>query len=81
MEILWGCSPPGQPSTYPLTQRRVTPSEERKLTRTASGRLAQGILAAFGLIHERSERTWAERVLPYDLVPDLLVTPTGRHLL
>jgi len=64
-----------------LTQRRVTPTEERKLIRTASGRLAPAILAAFGLIHERSKRTWAERVLPYDLAPDLLVTPTGKHLL
>jgi len=70
----------GQPSTYPLTQRRITPSEERTLVRTTAGRLAQGILAVFGLIHEKSERTWAERVLPFNLVPDLLVTPTGWSL-
>jgi len=70
----------GQPSTYPLTQRRITPSEERTLVRTTAGRLAQGILAVFGLIHEKSERTWAERVLPFNLVPGLLVTPTGWSL-
>ena len=70
----------GQPSTYPLTQRRITPSEERVLIRTTAGRMAQGILAVFGLIHERSERTWAERVLPFNLVPDLLVTPTNWSL-
>jgi len=70
----------GQPSTYPLTQRRITPSEERTLVRTTAGRLAQGIFAVFGLIHEKSERTWAERVLPFNLVPDLLVTPTGWSL-
>jgi len=70
----------GQPSTYPLTQRRITPSEERTLVRTTAGRLAQGILATFGLIHEKSERTWVERVLPFNLVPDLFVTPTGWSL-
>jgi hypothetical protein len=70
----------GQPSTYPLTQRRITPSEERTLVRTTAGRLAQGLLAVFGLIHEKSERTWVERVLPFNLVPDLLVTPTGWSL-
>ena len=67
----------GRASTYPLTLRRVTPSEERKLMRTTAGRLAQGLLVASELIHERSERTWAERVLPFHLVPELLVTPTG----
>jgi hypothetical protein len=67
----------GRASAYPLTLRRITPSEERKLMRTTAGRLAQGLLAAFELIHERSGRTWAERVLSFHLVPELLVTPTG----
>ncbi len=70
----------GQSSTYPLTQRRIMPAEERALIRTIAGRLAQGLFVVFGLIHERSERTWAERVLPFNLVPDLLVTPTGWSL-
>jgi len=44
--------------------------------------MAQGILAIFGLIHERGNRCslGAERVLPFNLVPDLLVTPTGWSL-
>ena len=70
----------GQPSTYPLTQRRITPSEERTLVRTTAGRLAQGILGVCGLIREQSERTWVERVLPFNLVPDMLVTPLGWSL-
>jgi hypothetical protein len=70
----------GQTSTYPLAQRRITPSEERALIRTTADRMAQGILAIFGLIHERSERTWAERVLPFNLVPELLVTPSDWSL-
>ena len=70
----------GQSSTYPLTQRRITPSEERQLIRTTAGRLAHGILAVLALGHEKSERTWAERVLPYNLVPGWRVTPTGWSL-
>ena len=70
----------GRSSACPLTQRRITPSEGRKLIRTTSGRLAHGLLAAFELVHEESERTWAERVLPYHLAQGLLVTPTGWSL-
>jgi hypothetical protein len=42
--------------------------------------LAQSILTVSALIHEKNERTWVERVLPFNLVPDLLVTPTGWSL-
>ena len=34
----------------------------------------------FEQVHEESERTWAERVLPYHLAQGLLVTPTGWSL-
>jgi len=70
----------GQSSSYPLTQRRITPSEERTLIRTTANRLAQGILAISALIDEKSERSWSERVLPFNLAPDLLVTPTDWSL-
>jgi hypothetical protein len=70
----------GDASSYPLTQRRITPSEERTLVRTTAGRLAQGIYVAFGLIHEQSKRSWAERVLPFHLAPFWLVTPHGWSL-
>lgn len=70
----------GTAASYPLTQRRITPSEERTLVRTTAGRLTQGVYAAFGLIHEQSERSWAERVLPFHLAPSWLVTPNGWSL-
>jgi hypothetical protein len=70
----------GQPSMYPLARRRITPSEERELIRMTAGRLAQGILVVSGFIHENSERTWVEQVLPFNLLPDLLVTPTNWSL-
>jgi hypothetical protein len=63
-----------------LAERQILPSEERRLIRTTAGRLAQGVLAVFALIHEESERTWPERVLPFNLVPDWLVTPAGWSL-
>ena len=71
----------GLPGAYPLTQRRITPSEERTLMRTAAGRLAQGIYG-FSVSHAQhtDPRPWAERVLPYNLASLLLVTPTGWSL-
>jgi len=65
---------------YPLTMRRIRPSEQRALMRFTAGRLAQGIVAVGGLIHEESSRDWTERVLPYHLVPWWLVTPSGWSL-
>lgn len=67
----------GRLSTYPLTQRRVTPSEERSLIRTTAGRLATAMLVVDTLVRERGKLTWPERVLPFHLVPDLLITPSG----
>ena len=68
----------GRPSTYPLTQCRITPSEERTLMRTTAELLAQGIFAVLVLTNEESERTWPERVLPFNLLP--VITPTGWSL-
>ena len=67
----------GRSYAYPLLQRRITPSEERVLLRTTVNRFAQAYLAIDALIHERSGRSWPERVLPFHLVPAWLVTPTG----
>ncbi len=65
----------GLGSAYPLTQRRITPAEERTLNRTMASRMAQAILGVYQLIREESDRTWAERVLPFYLSP--WVTPKG----
>ena len=71
----------GRLSTYPLTQRRITPSEGRTLMRTAAGRLAQGIYGfSVSPVQHTDPRPWAERVLPYNLASLLLVTPTGWSL-
>jgi hypothetical protein len=71
----------GQTSTYPLTQRRITPSEERTMIRTTASRLAQGIYGfSVSPAQHRDPRPWAERVLPYNLASLLLVTPTGWSL-
>jgi len=67
----------GRFSTYPLMQRRITPSEERMLMREASGRLAQGVIAISSLFSEKSERSWPDRVLPFHLVPYWMVTPSN----
>jgi hypothetical protein len=68
----------GLVSDYPLTQRRITPAEEHTLVGTVAGRLAQAVLAAEGLIREESDRTWAERVLPFRLSP--VLTPKSWSL-
>jgi hypothetical protein len=57
----------------PLTQRRIMPAEERALVRVTSGHLAQAILTLFSLVSERSDRSWPERVLPFNLLP--FITP------
>jgi hypothetical protein len=67
-------------STYPLMQRRITPSEERMLMREASGRLAQGVIAISRLLCEKSERSWPDRILPFHLVPYWMVTPSNWSL-
>lgn len=67
----------GQAEEYTLTQRRITPSEERLLVRTTADRLAQGLYVAWMLVDEKSERSWEERVLPFALASSGQVTPTG----
>jgi hypothetical protein len=68
----------GRLTVLPLTQRRITKREERLLIRVTAERLVHGLLAAFELTQmEESERTWAERVLPYHLSPGLLIAPSG----
>jgi len=63
----------GQASTYPLTQRRIRPSEERTLIRTTAGRLAQGIYGfSVSPAQHGDPRLWAERVLPYNLASGAL---------
>jgi len=61
---------------YPLTQRRVTPEEERDLMRFASDGMALGMTVCWGLDGEQSRRSWPERVLPYGLAELLLITPS-----
>jgi hypothetical protein len=50
--------------------------EERTLVWSVpwpAGWLAQAVLAAHGLIREQSNRSWAERIVPFHLSP--VVTP------
>jgi len=63
----------GAASAYPLLQRRILPSEEHRLLRSCVGGFADAMLAVDVLVREVSERTWAERVLPFHLVPAWLV--------
>jgi hypothetical protein len=70
----------GRLSAYPLLQRRIAPSEEQMLMRETSGRLAQGVMAISGLLCEKSDRSWPERVLPFHLVPYWMVTPSNWSL-
>jgi hypothetical protein len=60
---------------YPLTQRRVTPAEEKELMQSASDGLALGLTVCSVLAWERPPRSWPEQVLPYGLATMMLVTP------
>ena len=44
--------------------------------RSCVGGFAEAVLAVDELVCEVSDRTWAERVLPFHLVPAWLVTPS-----
>jgi hypothetical protein len=44
--------------------------------REASERMINGLYGVHALIEEVSDRSLVDKVLPYALVPDLLVTPT-----
>jgi hypothetical protein len=60
---------------YPLTQRRVTPAEEKELMQSASDGLALGMTVCSVLAWERPPRPWPEQVLPYGLATMMLITP------
>jgi hypothetical protein len=66
---------------YPLTHCRILKQEERKLVRTTASRLADGLTAAFYLVqNDEDDRTWWERVLPYNLAALWHITPSGWSL-
>lgn len=65
----------GQLSDYPLTHRRITPMQEKRLMAKTAGLMAQGLTAVFTLLREIGPRSWPERVLPFQLVPYWMVTP------
>ena len=66
----------GRLPLYPLSQRRVTPTEERELIRFASNGLAWGMTVCLLLARERFQRSWHEQVLPFGLAEILLITPS-----
>lgn len=65
----------GKPSGYALKQRRVTDMEARLLMREATERMINALHGLHAIIEEDSDRSLVQRVLPYRLVPDLLITP------
>jgi len=65
----------GRSSSYPIRQRRATDKEVRLLMREASERMINGLYSVHALLEEVSDRSLVDKVLPYALVPDLLVTP------
>jgi hypothetical protein len=66
----------GRSCSYPIRQRRTTDKETRLLMRETSERMINGLYGVHALIEEMSDRSLVDKVLPYALVPDLLVTPT-----
>jgi hypothetical protein len=49
----------------------------RLLMREAGARMINALYAVHAIIEEESGRSLVEKVLPYSLVPDWLITPTG----
>ena len=70
----------GEWYSYPMTERRIAPSEERLLVREAAAALAQGMLALDCLMSSDNERDWADSVVPFHLADLWLVTPRGWSL-
>jgi hypothetical protein len=60
---------------YPITQRRVTPPEEKELMQSTIDGLALGLTVCHALAWKRPPRSWPEQVLPYGLATMMLVTP------
>ena len=80
MNVAWRNGPienihAGSFQGYPITQRRVTPAEEKELMQSASDGLALGMTVCSVFAWERPPRSWPEQVLPYGLATMMLVTP------
>lgn len=67
----------GADYSYPMTERRIAPSEERLLVRETAAAFAQGMLALDCLMGTDNTRDWFDSVLPFHLADLLLVTPSG----
>jgi hypothetical protein len=65
----------GTDYSYPMTERRIAPSEERMLVRKAAAAFAQGMLALDCLMSSDNARNWPDSVLPFQLAEMMLVTP------
>jgi len=66
----------GTDCSYPMTERRVAPSEERTLVRETAAAFAQGLLALDCLMGSENTREWSDSVLPFQLAELMLVTPS-----
>jgi hypothetical protein len=65
----------GRFQEYPLTQRRVTPAEEKEPMQSASDGLALGLTVCCVLLWERPPRPRPEQALPCGLATMMLITP------
>ena len=65
----------GSASSYPLTERRITPAEERRLVRETAAAFAQGALALDCLISDENPRSWSDSALPFGLAGAMGVSP------
>ena len=70
----------GADHSYPMTERRIAPSEERMLVRETAAAFAQGMLALDCLMGSGNTRGWTDSVLPFHLAEMMLVTPSGWSL-
>ena len=61
---------------YPMTERRIAPSEERQLVRETAAAFSQGMLALDCLMSSENTRNWSDSVLPFHLAEMMLVTPS-----
>jgi hypothetical protein len=48
--------------------------------RETSSRLAQGVVAISALLHDKTNQSWHERVLPFHLAHTIAVTPINWSL-
>jgi len=66
----------GTEYSYPMTERRIAPSEERLLVRETAAAFSQGMLALDCLMSSENTRDWSDTVLPFHLAEMMLVTPS-----